>query len=204
MGQTDMGQGTCTYADCCDPRYALDLCSKHYQRVRRHGDPSVRFPRQPEEQRFFAKVIEGPGDCWYWDGHVSAKGYGSFGLTGPERRGKMQAHRWSYEYFCAPIPDGLTIDHLCHTADNSCQGGDNCPHRRCVNPWHMEPVPAEVNKGRSRLSISAINKAKTCCKRGHEFNEANTMLLPNGGRRCRPCKNDNARRVRGRRISARA
>lgn len=44
-----------------------------------------------------------------------------------------------------PIPDDLQIDHLCHTDDPGCLGGNDCPHRRCVNPAHLEPVTPQGN-----------------------------------------------------------
>lgn len=38
--------------------------------------------------------------------------------------------------------------------------------------------------------------AQTHCKRGHEFNEANTYFRPEGGRRCRTCKHLQYRKYR--------
>lgn len=75
---------------------------------------------------------EAPTGCWEWDGTLSVEGYGVF----RENYRQIKAHRWTYEQFVGPIPDGLTIDHLCR-------------NRRCVNPAHLEPVTAGENARRS-------------------------------------------------------
>lgn len=40
-----------------------------------------------------------------------------------------------------------------------------------------------------------VNARKTHCKHGHEFSPENTYMRPEGGRRCRACKNLQARRA---------
>lgn len=40
------------------------------------------------------------------------------------------------------------------------------------------------------------NARKTHCKRGHPFNEANTMMLSSGSRSCRTCHNARSRKAR--------
>lgn len=89
-------------------------------------------PTDPAE-RFWRKVTGGDvTDCWEWQGYVMPNGYGQFGAS----RGRIVlAHRWSYEYMRDTIPAGLDIDHL-------------CANRRCVNPWHLEPVTRTVNLAR--------------------------------------------------------
>ena len=69
------------------------------------------------------KVVKepGPDGCWLWQGFVFDSGYGSFRIDG-ERNSR--AHRWSYEHFVGPIPDGLLVLHRCDV-------------RRCVNPAHL-------------------------------------------------------------------
>jgi hypothetical protein len=44
----------------------------------------------------------------------------------------MYAHRWAYEHFVGPIPEGLEIDHGCFV-------------HACVNPGHLEPVTHQEN-----------------------------------------------------------
>lgn len=99
--------------------------------------------------RFMAKVDK-PSDadgCWHWTAATNSKGYGKFTI----RHGVfVYAHRWAYEHFVGPIPDGLSLDHLCHGADPACERGDACPHRSCVNPTHLEPVTNRENLRRGR------------------------------------------------------
>lgn len=122
-------------------------------------------------------------------------GYATFGVDGA----KVLVHRWSYEHFVGPIPDGLQIDHLCHGADDRCVAGYDCLHRRCVNPAHLEPVTARENSLRS-TSLWAENAAKRECRRGHPFTDDNTYTTKRGHRACRECHNDaeRERRARGR------
>lgn len=92
-------------------------------------------------------VIDPVSGCWMWPGVLSKEGYGRI-----RRFGKLiQAHRVYYERVHGQIPDGLDIDHLCHTRDKTCPGGITCLHRRCVNPDHLAPVtlPENVRRGRN-------------------------------------------------------
>lgn len=114
------------------------------------------------ELRFWSKVDKGE-NCWLWTGRTKPDGYGVFKNKAPNGRWKhVYAHRFAYETERGPIPDGLTIDHLCRV-------------RNCVNPDHLEPVTRNENMRRSR---------KPHCRRGHLF--AITGDLRNG---CRACAN---------------
>ncbi|MCX4596173.1 HNH endonuclease [Streptomyces sp. NBC_01549] len=139
--------------------------------------------------RIFRHTTPGWGGCVLYTGHLSAQGYGVSTVAGQP----AGAHRLVYLSLVGEIPDGLMLDHVCHSSDADCVGGPTCIHRRCVNPNHLEPVtPAENNmRGRSR---SAENFLKTHCMHGHPFTPENTQLLKRlrhdgqPQRRCRECR----------------
>ena len=144
--------------------------------------------------RFWSKVIvRGDDECWDWIG-AKTKGYGRFNPD-PRRNGgtkQMPAHRWAYQQLVGPIPEGLTIDHLCR-------------NRSCVNPAHMEPVTNKVNTLRGE-SVSAQAARRTHCPRNHPYNEENTRWVrtPYGrGRKCITCERERDRRRR-RRVEGKA
>ena len=115
--------------------------------------------------------------CMPWGGRINADGYGTIsgGL----------AHRVAYLKHVGPIPAGFTIDHLCHTVDKTCPGGLPCPHRRCVELSHLQPVPHGVNVRRGRNHF----RDTTHCPAGHAYDEVNT-LVSNGARLCRTCRRE--------------
>jgi hypothetical protein len=87
-----------------------------------------------EAERFWSKVDRtGPGGCWLWLGQVNRWGYGHFRRTlAPGIYRTVKAHRFAYALLVGPIPEGLTLDHL-------------CGRRACVRPDHLEPVTNAEN-----------------------------------------------------------
>jgi HNH endonuclease len=144
-------------------------------------------------------AIDPETGCWLWlRGVISTSGYGSTTVDGK----RVPAHRAIYERHRGPIPEGMTLDHVCHTNDLKCPGGISCLHRRCVNPDHLEPVPFRTNVLRGR-SMTALNAAKDQCPRGHPYDAANTYIQRRlqgdrigFGRICRTCRRDYERRRR--------
>lgn len=182
-----MADATCSAPDCeALAKYrAACLCNKHWQRLQRLG----RLELPTIEERFWSKVEKTNG-CWFWIAAIDAAGYGRFVWPG----GQL-AHRFAYELLIGPIPEGLDLDHQCHNADKTCAGGDKCPHRRCVNPVHLEPATRSTNNRRGRTGEIHIGTKRTHCKRGHELTPDNvyTYPKPNKGQRalrrqCRICQ----------------
>jgi hypothetical protein len=146
-------------------------------------------------ERFVASIASREAtECWPWIGRIDHRGYGEFETEGKTWR----AHRWSYTRLVGPIPDGLVIDHLCRV-------------RHCVNPAHLEPVTDEENRQRGLLGVLRDqyvpkrgvrhpHAMKTHCKRGHLFDEDNTLVVPRG-RKCRACHRTHCRDSR-RRLAA--
>jgi hypothetical protein len=145
-------------------------------------------------RRLRARSRVTPDGCWRWEGKVSVKGYATLRHDGATHA----AHRVAYLVFIGPIPYGYDVDHRCHNEDLTCFAGNDCLHRRCVNPEHLVAVPHgdNVRAGRSW----AIHGTKTHCPQGHPYDAANTRRkpLPGGGfaRVCRTCAREYLRRTR--------
>lgn len=125
-------------------------------------------PRLPP--RFWAKVRVGIFGCWVWEAYRDRKGY-AWGKTDSQAG---LVHRWSWACLIGPIPDGLTIDHLCR-------------NHSCVWPAHLEPVTLRVNIQRGHAARAPL----VSCKRGHRFIEGGyTVFVSLDGssrRQCNQC-----------------
>ena len=145
-----------------------------------NDDSPANFFANRGRGRSVADYIDSDGPCWVWVGARNPKtDYGVIRVAGELK----YAHRYVWESLVGPIPDGFHIDHLCF-------------NRPCVNPDHLEPVTLAENNRRQRRKGGppAANGRKTHCLRGHPFDEQNTYMRPEGGRRCRTCRDDEARR----------
>lgn len=140
----------------------------------------------PIEPRLLSRRVITEAGCWHYTRFITRQGYGAIGYQG---RRNVLVHRVAYELFVGPIPEGLTLDHRCHTDDETCPGGSTCLHRRCFNPEHLEPVTHAVNTQRGRQAT------KTHCKRGHELHVDNLFPwgIRKGVRACRTCGIEKAR-----------
>lgn len=106
-------------------------------------------------------------DCWTWTGALTSRGYSCLDVGGK----RVLGHRHVYELLVGPIPDGLTIDHLCR-------------NKRCINPAHLEPVTQAVNNARK--------PPRDTCAKGHRMEGVNLRIKvrANGRtqRECRACQ----------------
>lgn len=118
--------------------------------------------------------IEKTSTCWNWRGSVAENGYGTVWSNGKS----YKIHRVVYELSTnRVIPKGMVIDHLCR-------------NRTCVNPKHLEVVTSRENILRG-IGVTAKNKTKTKCIRGHEYIGENLRTRVYDGDRigrvCRAC-----------------
>ena len=122
-------------------------------------------------ERFWSKVELTEG-CWNWTAGTS-HGYGHYSIG----KRTHKAHRLAYESVVGPIPDGLTLDHLCR-------------NRACVRPDHLEPVTMGVNNARS----AGFRERKDSCPSGHSYAEHGR--LQGGYPACRVCDTNRHREAR--------
>ena len=147
----------------------------------------------PAEDRLLAKLVPQADGCWHWTGFIDPQGYGRMGFKG---RKSALVHHVAHEILVGPVPDGLTLDHTCHTFHPDCVGGTGCLHRRCANPDHLEPVTLAENNARGKARI-------THCPHGHEYTAENTYRKM-GRRFCRTCSLAQGRAYKARKRAKRA
>lgn len=108
--------------------------------------------------------------CIEFIGATNGRGYGQVRINGKT----VYAHRLAYESEVGPIPEGLTLDHLCRNS-------------LCVNVDHLEAVTQRVNVLRGE-SLIAKYARRTHCSQGHEYAGDNLYIHPTGARVCRTCQ----------------
>src|SRR4051812_42998592 len=110
--------------------------------------------------RFLKWVLLGD-DCWEWTGDKLKEGrgkdYGRFWFEGKTRR----AHKWSYEWFFGPVPEGLVVHHTCE-------------NKSCVNPKHLLAT-TDLENLMASDTTARRNARKTHCPRGHPLSGDNLM-----------------------------
>jgi hypothetical protein len=187
----DYNADMCSFEGCTRKSYIRGLCGGHHQQAKRGRPLTPLPPYKPRNrvsgtlaERLAAKSQRNESGCLIWTGALKANGYGKLVFEGKN----LHAHRAAYELAKGPIPEGLTLDHTCHTNDSKCPGGDTCPHRACIDPDHLEPV--------TRAENVKLGATKTHCKRGHELAGENVRLKQKGKylvRDCRACDRETKR-----------
>lgn len=121
--------------------------------------------------RIVTNIDRDENGCWIWQRRLT-RGYG---YTDIKKRATY-VHRVSYEAFVGPIPEGLSLDHLCRV-------------KACCNPAHLEPVTHLENMLRHYHGWHRVNVRH--CGKGHEFTPENTYESPSKGwRSCKACKSE--------------
>jgi len=134
-------------------------------------------------ERLAAGLVRKPNGCLEWTGTTDKDGYGRFQVNGKTTR----THRVAWTLANGPIPDGL---HVLHHCDNPPCGEteptEGYPEGHLFLGTVADNMADKIAKGREGVNAQA---AKTHCKNGHAFDEANTYVTPKGKRSCRACSN---------------
>jgi len=136
-------------------------------------------------ERLRKRVCVNDADCWL----ATRNGrYAEYMVHGR----RYLAHRFVYELFVGPIPNGLEIDHLCR-------------NRPCINPAHLEAVTCKENIRRGLTGYFGEKykgkgarpwRKRTHCPQGHAYTGRNLIIDYQGKRLCRACYNASRRRIR--------
>lgn len=139
------------FADRQDAAERLREIKSVYPDRRSGNSRSSKQHRLTVQERLEAKSSRALNGCLLWNGRTDKEGYGriNYGRTSGGFARPVLVHRLSYELNVGPLVPGLTIDHLCHNDDPSCDLGPDCLHRRCFEPSHLDQVTAVENKRRS-------------------------------------------------------
>lgn len=129
--------------------------------------------RRSVEDRFIEKIIKLPSGCWEWTGATVPFGYGVFQLG--RGVGVTRSHRFAYELWVGPIPEGMFV---CHTCDNP----------PCCNPEHLFLGSNGDNMKDMHAKNRSWQRRRTHCPQGHPYDEENTWVDTSGRRRCRKCR----------------
>src|SRR3990167_5102948 len=134
------------------------------------------YTLRPILERYFEKVIcDLATHCWLWIAHTDKAGYGR--LQQGSRKGVvLYAHRFAYETFIGPLPQGFEVDHLCRT-------------RSCSNPEHLQAVLHSLNVLRGQAPNVLLHHRGTC-KNGRPASTTNVYNHKSTGRivYCRLCR----------------
>src|SRR5262249_42274402 len=145
-----------------------------------------------EIERFWTQVDRSGGHdaCWPWMSATNGLGYGLWheARRGVVPRRTIQAHRKAYLLTRGTVPVGMQLDHMCHTT--ACRvPAQVCPHRRCCNPAHLQPVTRRENvrrgnaqsaQAKAARAATRLHKraAKTHCLHGHLMTPENSWKPP--------------------------
>lgn len=131
--QKERQHGLCRGPGCDRDAHSKGLCKAHHRQMRKGQElrPLRRKDRTLIE-RLFEKVRQDSNGCWLWTGATTLQGQrGCIRISGRS----IFAYRAMYEALEGPIPEGLTLDHLCFNP-------------LCVNPGHVEPATLAENSRR--------------------------------------------------------
>lgn len=134
---------------------------------------------RPRFEALLAKSVRQPNGCLIWTGYIDRKGYARYSGLG--------AYRINYGLQVGPIPEGMTVDHLCFEP-------------RCVEVTHLRLL-TRLENARNHASAPCVVPEGECIN-GHAFTPENTYVKPDGWRDCRTCIRERVRAYKARKRAA--
>lgn len=130
----------CAFEGCERPYKSNGYCGTHYERLRTGRDlvsVDERKKYSSDREKYLDNIQILDSGCWEWTGGRST----SYGVIRAGGRSIM-THRYAYEEFIGPIPEGMEVDHQCR-------------NRLCSNPEHLKAVTRKEN--RENLGLDSRN-----------------------------------------------
>lgn len=125
---------TCSVENCTKKLSKRGLCSAHYQRLKRHGDPRFGRTLEGEPLRFVREVamLYEKAECLVWPFSRGETGYAQISINGKT----TLVHR-----FICKIAHGEPPSRT-HEAAHNCGRG----HDGCISPTHLSWKTPKENK----------------------------------------------------------
>jgi hypothetical protein len=141
----------------------------HYFTINRRN---VNRPIPERIARMYAtKYTVDESGCWLSTYAPGSNGYISATWRADGRSTGTGAHRAAWTHHNGPIPDGMTVDHLCRK-------------RTCVNPEHLRLLSNTDNARRQYGRDWPLGQ----CRNGHPDSKREEFVSKGRVRtRCRPC-----------------
>jgi hypothetical protein len=145
-------QRLCSIPNCGKRVVAFGVCSAHYARLRKHGDPlGGRTPNGAALQWIRDHIHHTGGDCLIWPFNRDRAGYGLLDLP--------HAKQGAARYMCI-VAHGEPPS-TSHHAAHSCGKG----HEGCLNPRHLSwKTPGENQDDRVAHGTSNRGRRNGSCK----------------------------------------
>jgi len=155
----------CSIEECTALNHARGWCAIHYQNWKRNGVPRPLVEQfwGSQEDRL-AKFSIRDGECLRWTKKHDADGYGQVRHDGQMRR----VHRVAYTLAHGPVPDGLEVDHICHTRD-------------CLNLEHLRLL-AHKHNAENRSGLRSTNTTGATGVHRHGDGKYQASVRHNGTR----------------------
>ena len=118
--------------------------------------------RDPEMSlRVISGTRVGAGGCMVWTRALTTSGYAKIKVKGRVRQG----HRVAWEAANGPIPDGLVVDHICHTL--ACVNVDHLRlATRSENSMNRAGADSDSKSGVRNVYRTKGGRWRVCLKRG--------------------------------------
>lgn len=168
----------CDFRGCTQKHYGHGYCQRHWNRWRKHGDPSVVLPRRRRYESAASRIARQSrpdGECIvFTGGRASRSGHRQISYGGRSRG----VHRVAYELEHGPIPPDRVVMHRCDNppcvkrehltlgtvADNNHDRDRKGRHRALpgstngfarLQEWQVAAIKARLGQGASTYALAA-------------------------------------------------